>query len=154
MGPKSKDIGTTVSNAEFVEIENEYDEIQDISRKPRDLPPSAITKKTQDITYYNPSPKASNSDANHVVSQSDKTMAKVGLSKSTQPTSEDKLNFVQVDGFRGKWSFFAFQCPKSYDDVGEFWRFIDDRSIQNIVLLEDVSSKVRIDVADYGDYYM
>ncbi|ELT98584.1 hypothetical protein CAPTEDRAFT_218288 [Capitella teleta] len=67
MGPKSKDIGTTVSNAEFVEIENEYDEIQDISRKPRDLPPSAITKKTQDITYYNPSPKASNSDANHVV---------------------------------------------------------------------------------------
>ncbi|ELU11151.1 hypothetical protein CAPTEDRAFT_192800 [Capitella teleta] len=45
-------------------------------------------------------------------------------------------------GFRGKWNFFAFQCPKGSNAVGEFWRFIDDKHIQNIVLLEDISSKV------------
>ncbi|ELU06952.1 hypothetical protein CAPTEDRAFT_203523 [Capitella teleta] len=120
----------------------------DISRKPDHLPPSGIRKKTPDITYYNTPGKhstaadASNSDANHAVFQSDKTKPKVGLSKTTQPTSEGKLNFVQVDGFRGKWNFFAFQCPKGSDAVGEFWRFIDDKNIQNIVLLEDISSKV------------
>ncbi|ELU14080.1 hypothetical protein CAPTEDRAFT_185667 [Capitella teleta] len=120
----------------------------DISRKPDHLPPSGIRKKTPDITYYNTPGKhstaadTSNSDANHAVFQSDKTKPKVGLSKITQPTSEGKLNFVQVDGFRGKWNFFAFQCPKGSDAVGEFWRFIDDKNIQNIVLLEDISSKV------------
>ncbi|ELT92839.1 hypothetical protein CAPTEDRAFT_213706, partial [Capitella teleta] len=100
--PSSDEIQAKVPSSEFAEDENQYDEIQDISRKPDHLPPSGIRKKTPDITYYNTPRKhstaanASNSDANDAVSQSDKTKPKVGLSKTIQPTSEGKLRDLGV----------------------------------------------------------
>ncbi|ELT88447.1 hypothetical protein CAPTEDRAFT_188609 [Capitella teleta] len=78
-------------------------------------------------------------------SQSDKTKPKATLSKTTKTmanNSDGKLGFAQVDGFRGKWSFLAFQCPKGSDAVEKFWKLVNDRTIQSVVLLEDVSSKV------------
>ncbi|ELT99876.1 hypothetical protein CAPTEDRAFT_185719, partial [Capitella teleta] len=44
--------------------------------------------------------------------------------------------------FGGKWSFFAFQCPKGNAAVGRFWRLVIERQIKNVVLLDDASIKV------------
>ncbi|ELT98746.1 hypothetical protein CAPTEDRAFT_194231 [Capitella teleta] len=67
-------------------------------------------------------------------------------------TSDEKLGFAQVDGFRGKWSFLAFQCPKGSDAVEKFWKLVNDRKIQSVVLLEDVSSKVLPAVESIGSF--
>ncbi|ELT93790.1 hypothetical protein CAPTEDRAFT_190971 [Capitella teleta] len=134
-----KNSEVNVPDIEVLE-ENEYDEIR------------AVTMDhTADVTYYNTSVKHSTVPDNAILAKNhagSKSKRKQGRAsdKSAKPKpdkeSDGKLEFVQVDGFRGKWSFFAFQCPKSKDSIGQFWSLLADQTIQNVVLLQNISSKV------------
>ncbi|ELU16445.1 hypothetical protein CAPTEDRAFT_190864 [Capitella teleta] len=71
--------------------------------------------------------------------------------KSVEVTSTGSVWNAVLSLFKLKgWSFFAFKCPKGRYAVRQFWRLMEDREIQNVVLLEDVSSKVNIsrDIVD------
>ncbi|ELT87505.1 hypothetical protein CAPTEDRAFT_208293 [Capitella teleta] len=148
---------------EYLE-ENEYDEIGDISIYPPP-PPTVASRRTGAVPYITPethyiamdSPKkhTNPTGSNIQASQSDKTKPKATLSKTTKTmenTSDEKLGFAQVDDFRGKWSFLVFQCPKGSDAVEKFWKLVNDRTIQSVVLFEDVSSKVLPAVGSVGSF--
>ncbi|ELT88224.1 hypothetical protein CAPTEDRAFT_196125, partial [Capitella teleta] len=114
-------------------------------------PSVAAKKQTPEVTYCNTSGKHpttldnSVSDGNPAVAQFEEARLRIDLSKTAKPLPmkpDEKLDFVQVDSFRGKWSFFAFQCPKGNAAVGRFWRLVTKRKIKNVVLLDDASIKV------------
>ncbi|ELU18337.1 hypothetical protein CAPTEDRAFT_191984 [Capitella teleta] len=138
---KQKSPGVTSNDkapAVVILEENDYDEIGDTT-----------TEQTTNATYYNTPGKhltlldnpirGENSTASH----SEETQTKGSVNKAAKLIQEKSNGkFVQVDGFCGQWTFFAYKCPTGSDAVGEFWRFVGDRNIQNVVLLEDVACKV------------
>ncbi|ELU16874.1 hypothetical protein CAPTEDRAFT_189199 [Capitella teleta] len=130
--------------------QREYDDIGVAALKQTPGATSGNTPETHYIAMDSPK-----KHTNPTVSQSDKPKPKATLSKTTKTmanTSDEKLGFAQVDGFRGKWSFLAFQCPKGSDAVEKFWKLVNDRKIQSVVLLEDVSSKVLPAVESVGSF--